>query len=64
MSKQAYNLGLDVPPPTLVAKQNIPEANQMYMTAMAYKDKGWGNDYIDNQRPGRDPAAAVVDELS
>src|SRR5439155_14316454 len=48
--KQSYRLDLDVPPPTLVAKQNIPEANQIYMTAMAYKDKGWGNDYIDNQR--------------
>ena len=27
MSKQAYRLELDVPPPTLEAKQNIPEAN-------------------------------------
>jgi TolA-binding protein len=50
ISKQAYNLDLVVPPPTLEAKKNIPEANQLYMMAMAYKEKGWGNDYTDNQR--------------
>jgi TolA-binding protein len=50
MSKQSYRLDLDVPPPTLEAKKNIPEANELYKLAMAYKDKGWGNDYIDNQR--------------
>jgi TolA-binding protein len=51
MSKQAYRLELDVPPPTLHAAYNIPEANELYMRAMAFKDKGWtGNDYIDNQR--------------
>ncbi len=50
MSKQAYRLELDVPPPTLQATQNIPEANELYRRAMTYKDKGWNNDYIDNQR--------------
>lgn len=50
ISKQSYRLDLDVPPPTLEAKKNIPEANQLFMMAMAYKDKGWGNDYTDNQR--------------
>ncbi len=50
MSKQAYNLALDVPPPNLEAKKNIPEANQLFMLALAYKDKGWGNEYTDNQR--------------
>ncbi len=49
ISKQAYRMDLDAPPPTLEAKKNIPEANQLYMQAMAYKDKGWGNDYTDNQ---------------
>ena len=39
-----------MPPPTLQANYNIPEANELYRRAMAYKDKGWGNDYIDNQR--------------
>lgn len=48
--KQAYSLELDVPPPTLQANQNIYEANELYRRAMSYKDKGWGNEYLDNQR--------------
>jgi tetratricopeptide (TPR) repeat protein len=48
--KEAYRLDLDVPPPTLQGTYNIPEANELYRRAMTYKDKGWGNDYIDNQR--------------
>ena len=48
--KQAFRLELDVPPPTLKADNNIPEANKLYRQAMSYKDKGWGTDYIDNQR--------------
>ena len=49
--KQAYRLELDVPPPTLKGEQNIPEANQLYIRAMTFKDKtSWGTDYIDNQR--------------
>jgi TolA-binding protein len=50
IAKQAYRLELDVPVPTLQALHNIPEANDLYMRALQYKDKGWGNDYIDNQR--------------
>lgn len=50
ISKHAYRLELDVPPPTLQAQYNIPEANELYRRAMTYKDKGWGTDYIDNQR--------------
>jgi hypothetical protein len=50
IAKQAYNLGLDVPPPTLQATYNIPEANKLLRQAIRYKDKGWGNDYVDNQR--------------
>jgi hypothetical protein len=50
MGKQAYRLELDVPPPTLQATYNIPEANELYRRAMTYKDHGWGTDYIDNQR--------------
>ena len=50
ISKQAFNMALDVPPPTLQANYNIPEANELYKQAMSYKDKGWGTDYIDNQR--------------
>jgi TolA-binding protein len=48
--KQAYRLELDVPPPTLQAAQNVPEANELYRRALTYKDKGWGTDYVDNQR--------------
>lgn len=48
--KQAYRLELDVPVPTLQALHNIPEANELYIRALQYKDKGWGTEYIDNQR--------------
>ena len=50
ITKQVFNLGMDVPPPSLKGPYNIPEANKLLITAMRYKDKGWGNDYIDNQR--------------
>jgi TolA-binding protein len=50
IAKHAYRLELDVPPPTLQATQNIPEANDLYRRAMTYKDKGWSTDYLDNQR--------------
>lgn len=50
INKKAYSLELDVPPPTLQAAQNIPDANELYRRAMGYKDKGYGNDYTDNQR--------------
>src|SRR5262249_52377189 len=49
INKHAYRLELDVPPPTLQAAQNVPEANELYRRAMTYKDRGWGNDYVDNQ---------------
>jgi hypothetical protein len=52
IGKQAYRLELDVPPPTLQAAYNIPDANELYRKAMLYKDKGWGTDFIDNQRRG------------
>jgi hypothetical protein len=48
--KQAFRLDLVVPPPTLQAAVNVPEANELYRRALAYKDRGWGNDYVDNQR--------------
>lgn len=50
ITKQAFRLDLDVPPPTLRASQNIPEANELYKRAMQYKGQGFGTDYIDNQR--------------
>ena len=48
--KQAYRLELDVPPPTLQPAYNISEANELYKRAMTFKDKGYGDSYIDNQR--------------
>ncbi len=51
LTKQAYILELDVPPPTLQGIYNIPEANDLYRRAMTFKDKGtFANDYTDNQR--------------
>lgn len=50
IAKNAFLLELDVPPPTLKGTVNIPEANELFRRAMSYKDKGWGTDYIDNQR--------------
>ena len=48
--KQAYRLDLDVPPPGLVGNVNVPEANKLLTWAISFKDKGWGTDYLDNQR--------------
>ena len=48
--KQAFRLDLDVPPPKLEAAHNYPEANELYRQAMSFKDKGWGTDFVDNQR--------------
>lgn len=48
--KRAYRLDLDIPPPNLSGNQNVPEANRLYTWALSYKDRGWGTDYLDNQR--------------
>jgi TolA-binding protein len=48
--KHAFRLELDVPPPNLQATANIPDANKLFTRAMTYKDKGWGTEYLDNQR--------------
>lgn len=48
--KFAFRLDLDVPPPTLKGETNVPEANQLFIRAMSYKDKGWGTESTDNQR--------------
>lgn len=47
--KHAYVLDLDVPGPGLRAEQPIPAANEIYRRAMEFKDKGFGNDFVDNQ---------------
>ncbi len=50
INKHPYNLLLDVPPPTLQGNENKPEANDLYRRALVFKEKGWGTDYLDNQR--------------
>jgi tetratricopeptide (TPR) repeat protein len=49
ITKEAYRLDLDPPPPKLQPIYPIPEANELYRRALTYKDKGWGMDYVDNQ---------------
>jgi hypothetical protein len=49
INKPSYKLD-DVPPPSLEGKENIKEANELFRQAMQYKDKGFGSDYILNQR--------------
>ena len=49
--KQSFRLDVgDVPPPTLEPKYNVRQANELFMQAMYYKDRGFGTDYLDNQR--------------
>ncbi len=51
MFKPSYNLDVnDVPPPTLEATLNVKEANELYKYAMEFKGKGFGDDYVLNQR--------------
>ena len=51
MWKPSYNLDVkDVPPPTLEARVNVREANELYKSAMEYKGKGFGEDYVLNMR--------------
>jgi hypothetical protein len=49
--KPSYRLDIqDVPPPNLEAKVNVKEANDLYKLAMDYKDRGFGTDYVLNQK--------------
>ncbi len=50
IAKQAFRLELDVPPPTLRAEINIPQANDYYLQAMTFKDVGRAMALVDNQR--------------
>jgi TolA-binding protein len=51
MTKPSYNLDVqDVPPPTLEAKVNVREANELFKQAMEYKGKGLGSDFVLNMR--------------
>ncbi len=48
--KHAFIFKLHVPPETLQASVNIPEANQLFIRAMEFKGKGSGVEFVDNQR--------------
>ena len=48
--KHAFILDLFVPPPNLNGHTNVTEANKLFTWAMSFKDKGFGTEYIDNQR--------------
>ena len=51
MWKPSYNLDVkDVPPPTLEARVNVREANELYKSAMEYKGRGLGDEYVLNMR--------------
>jgi hypothetical protein len=51
LAKPSYNLDVkDVPPPSLEAKVNVREANELFRMAMEYKGRGLGDDYVLNQR--------------
>ena len=51
MWKPSYNLDVkDVPPPSLEARVNVKEANDLYRAAMEYKGKGFGDEYVLNMR--------------
>jgi tetratricopeptide (TPR) repeat protein len=49
--KPSYRLDVqDVPSEKLVAEKNIKEANDLFVLAKQYKDKGVGTEYVLNQR--------------
>lgn len=63
MMKYSYRLDVkDVPPPTLQAKQNIPEANSLFRRAIEFKNKGSAEDFIDNQRRAEVLLQAILEK--
>jgi hypothetical protein len=51
MTKPSYRLDIsDVPPQHLEAKLNVKEANDLFIEAMKYKDRGTGTEYTLNQK--------------
>jgi hypothetical protein len=61
--KPSYNLDVqDVPPPSLEAKVNVREANDLFRQAMEYKGKGFGDEYVLNQRRAEMLLREVLDK--
>jgi TolA-binding protein len=51
LPKPSYRLDIqDVPPATLEARNNIKEANDLFREAMEYKGRGYGTEFLLNQR--------------
>lgn len=64
MMKYSYRLDVkDVPPPTLVPKQNVTEANNLFRRAVDYKAKGTGDELIDNQRRAEILLQAILEKF-
>jgi len=63
MMKYSYRLDVkDVPPPTLQPKQNITEANNLFRRANDYKDRGSGEELMDNQRRAEILLQAILEK--
>jgi tetratricopeptide (TPR) repeat protein len=63
MMKYSYRLDIkDVPPPTLQPKQNIVAANNLFRSAVEYKNKGVAEEYIDNQRRSEILLQAILEK--
>ena len=63
MMKYSYRLDVkDVPPPTLQPKQNITEANNLFRRAVDYKNRGTGEELIDNQRRSEILLQAILEK--
>jgi hypothetical protein len=61
--KYSYRLDVkDVPPPTLVPKQNLTEANNLFRRAVDYKSKGTGDELVDNQRRAEILLQAILEK--
>ena len=61
VSKQAFRLELDVPPPTLQAAYNIPEANELYTPGDDLQGQGLGHRL--HRQPAAGRAAAAADAV-
>lgn len=63
MMKYSYRLDVkDVPPPTLQPKQNVTEANNLFRRAVDFKNKGTGDEFIDNQRRAEILLQAILEK--
>jgi hypothetical protein len=61
--KYSYRLDVkDVPPPTLQPKQNVTEANVLFRRATEFKNKGSGDEFIDNQRRAEILLQAILEK--